>query len=205
MTSRYTRRMNSRSVHRSEGRIRIRLSLAKTAWSTTLSRGTSALHEAGHLDQVGQTHVGDQVEIVGDDRDLAPGLEPDVSLGVDLGDLRVGRVVVADRGDVVRGAVRHRRPSPRVAASRPAPSGRGSRAGSPAGRRSGRRGRRWPPRRSSRAGIRRSSSVRDSRSPPSWGTSPSGLRRSRLVSAAIGLMRRPPASRERIAKSWSGR
>ena len=33
---------------------------------------------------------------------------------------------------------------------------------------------------------------RESRSPPSWGTSPSGLGRSRLVSAAIRLIRRPP-------------
>ena len=32
-----------------------------------------------------------------------------------------------------------------------------------------------------------------------------GLRRIRLVSGAIGLIRRPPTSCERIAKSWSGR
>ena len=64
--------MNSRSVHGSEGRIRIRLSLAKTARSITLSCGTSALDEPGHLDEVGQPDVGDEVEVMGDDRDLAP-------------------------------------------------------------------------------------------------------------------------------------
>jgi hypothetical protein len=43
------------------------------------------------------------------------------------------------------------------------------------------------------------------RRPPLWATLPSGLRRIRLVSAARGLIRRPPASRLRVKKSWSGR
>ena len=46
--------MNSRSVHSSDGRIRIRLSFAKTARSITLSWGTSACDETRDLDQVGQ-------------------------------------------------------------------------------------------------------------------------------------------------------
>ena len=97
--------MNSWSVHSSDGLIRIRLSLAKTARSTTLSWGTWATLEAGDLDQVGQPDVGDEVEVVGDDRDLAPVLEPDVRVGVDLGDLGAGRVVVADRRHVADRAV----------------------------------------------------------------------------------------------------
>ena len=56
--------------------------------------------EAGDLDQVGEPDVGDEVEVVGDDRDLAAGLEGDVAVGVDVGDLGVRRVVVADRRDV---------------------------------------------------------------------------------------------------------
>ena len=82
--------MNSRSVQSSDGRIRIRLSFSKTAWSITLSRGTSRLDEAGHLDQVGQPDVGHEIEVVGDDRDLAARLEANVAVGVDLGDRRVG-------------------------------------------------------------------------------------------------------------------
>ena len=61
--------------------------------------------EAGHLDQVGEPDVRDQVEVVGDDGDLAPVLEPDERVGVDLGDVGAGRVVVADRGHVADGAV----------------------------------------------------------------------------------------------------
>ena len=52
-----------------------------------------------------QADVRHQIEVVGDDRDLAARLEADVSLGIHLGDLRVGRVVVADRRDVASGPV----------------------------------------------------------------------------------------------------
>ena len=97
--------MNSWSVQSSDGLIRIRLSLAKTARSTTLSCGTSATLEAGDIDQVRQPDVGDEIQVMGDDRDFAPALEPDVAVGVNLGDVGVGRVVVADRGHVADRAV----------------------------------------------------------------------------------------------------
>ena len=92
--------MNSWSVQGSDGLIRIRFSLAKTVLSITLSGGTSARPETRDLDQMGEPDVGDQVEVMGDDRDLAPVLEDDIAVGVDLGDLGVRRVVVADRRDV---------------------------------------------------------------------------------------------------------
>ena len=99
--------MNSWSVQSSDGLIRIRFSLAKTAWSIDVVLGDLGDLEAGDLDQVGQPDVGDQVEVVGDDGDLAAVLEDDVAVGVDLGDLGVRRVVVADRRDVADGAVGH--------------------------------------------------------------------------------------------------
>ena len=97
--------MNSWSVASSDGLIRIRLSLAKTARSTTLFCGTCCQVEAGNLHQVHQPDGGDQVEIVSDHRDLAPALEPDERLGIDLGDLGAGRIVVADGGHVADRAV----------------------------------------------------------------------------------------------------
>ena len=63
-------------------------------------RGDFREPEPGDLDQVRQADVGDEVEVVGDDRDLAPVLEADEAVGIDVGDLGVGRVVVADRGHV---------------------------------------------------------------------------------------------------------
>ena len=87
------------------GLIRIRLSFAKTARSIDVVLRDLGDLEAGHLDQVGQPDVGDEVEVVGDDGDLAARLEGDVAVGVDLGDLGVRRVVVADRRDVADGAV----------------------------------------------------------------------------------------------------
>ena len=63
--------MNSWSVQISDGLIRIRFSLAKTARSIALSWGTSRGLEPGDLDQMRQPDVGDEVQVVGDDRDLA--------------------------------------------------------------------------------------------------------------------------------------
>ena len=97
--------MNSRSVQSSDGADPHAVELREDGPVDHVVLGDLGLDEARHLDQVGQSDVGHQVEVVGDDGDLAAGLEADVAVGVDLGDRRVGRVVIADRRDVADGLV----------------------------------------------------------------------------------------------------
>ena len=199
--------MNSASVQGSEGLIRIRFSLAKTgAVDRRCPRAPRRPLEPGDVDQVGQADVGDEVEVVGDDRHLAAPLEDDVAVGVHVGDLGVRRVVVADRrhvaaravgvvgdhGDVcwvVRRVVEH------------AGAGRGSPGFTAAGAARVVLGPLGDP----VAEVLVVLEPRIRRRPPSCGSSPRGLRRIMLASGSTGSMRRPAASRLRTVKSWSGR
>ncbi len=122
-----------------------------------------------------------------------------IAVGVDLGDVRVGRVVVADRRDVAARRRRRSGRSRRPAASSPGRSARASRAGSRAGWPSaGRRVVASRPRRSSRGGIRGSSTRGRAAGRPRGRSAPSGFWRTTLASGSSGLIRRPAASRLRV-------
>ena len=63
--------MNSRSVQSSDGLDPHLVELLEDGLVDHVVSGNLGLHEPGHVDQVGQPDIGHEVQVVGDDRDLA--------------------------------------------------------------------------------------------------------------------------------------